>query len=206
MRGRLYCPVGELRVDRTFGPEAVIGRNPRSTVEVPLTLVSARHARIAWDHERDCYVLEDLGSSNGTRLDGEPVTEPRPLGHLHVITLSEHYDLVFQDLDRCAARHGTASAPAQPTAGAGAPTMHTSIEVLDLPLPGALQRQKQPERDKTLFQRFDLPLPGLLRRESKGESGDETDRDGDETTGGAGGTDRIEGPERKDQGSRGDER
>ena len=163
MRGRLYSPVGELRVDQHFGAEALIGRNPQCTVEVPLTLVSAHHALVKWDRERECYLLEDLGSSNGTRLDGELVTEPRALGHLHVITLSEHYDLVFQDLDRCVARHGADQA------SGGAPTMHTSIEVLDLPLPGPLQQKKR-DKEKTLFGRFDVPLPDLLRSRSEGNS------------------------------------
>ncbi|MDA8019183.1 MAG: FHA domain-containing protein [Thermoanaerobaculia bacterium] len=175
MRGRLYSPVDELQVDRHFGAEAVIGRNPQSTVEVPLSLVSAQHARISWDPQHEYYVLEDLGSSNGTRLDGEPVTEPRPLGHLHVITLSEHYDLVFQDLDRCVVRHGSDQAGREPT-------LHTSIEVLDLPLPGALQRGKRsegkrPEKEKTLFGRFDIPLPDLLRSSSADARSEDTSTD-----------------------------
>ena len=187
MRARLYSPVGDLRVDQHFGAEATIGRSPQCEVEVPLTLVSGQHARIAWDKRRHCYVLEDLGSSNGTRLDGEPLTEPRPLGHLHVITLSEHYDLVFQDLDRCVARHGSDQA-------GSAPTMHTSIEVLDLPLPGALQGKPQgksgpaeskPDKEKTLFGRFDLPIPDLLR----GESAPKTETDEER-----GSTDRLTKP------------
>lgn len=188
MRARLYSPVGDVHLNQHFGAEATIGRSPQCTVEVPLTLVSGQHARIVWDKGRQCYILEDLGSSNGTRLDGEPVTEPRALGHLHVITLSEHYDLVFQDLDRCIARHGSDQA-------GSAPTMHTSIEVLDLPLPGALQGKPQgkpgsaeskPDKEKTLFGRFDLPIPDLLRGESESKDA-EPEEDG-------GSTDRVKKP------------
>lgn len=30
--------------------------------------VSAEHARVSWDAERSCWLLRDLGSTNGTRL------------------------------------------------------------------------------------------------------------------------------------------
>lgn len=156
MRARVFCPVGELQLDRTFGAEAILGRSPLVTIELPPRLLSAQHARIAWNEERGCYMLEDLNSSNGTRLDGEVVNEPRPLGHMHVITLAEVYDLVFQDLDRCAARHS------KPVDGSTS-VSRTNIEVLNLPLPGLLRSEKTPAREKTLFQRFSLPVPDLLR-------------------------------------------
>lgn len=57
----------------------VIGRDPRCDVVVVHRSVSAEHARIAW---RDGVPeLEDLGSKNGTTLDGERLTPdvPRPL-------------------------------------------------------------------------------------------------------------------------------
>ncbi|MCG8462183.1 MAG: FHA domain-containing protein, partial [Holophagales bacterium] len=134
----------------------------------------------------------DLGSSNGTRLDGEPVLEPQPLGHLHVITLAERFDFVFQDLDRCAARHrgvgsrqepGDMSAtPGVATAAAAASvTAHTSIEVLDLPLPSLLQKHAPtPPSEKTLLQRLDLPLPSFL----KGRTTAPTEAPGGGTEGG----------------------
>lgn len=159
MRARLFSAASDMKVDHTFEIEAVLGRSSRSTVELRSKVLSARHARIAWNRERGCYMLEDLGSSNGTRLDGEPVREPRALGHLHVITLAEHHDLVFQDLERCAARHRAAEA-------GGPPTTRTAIEVLNLPLPGLPEADRTPEREKTLLQKLNLPLPGLLRGRS----------------------------------------
>jgi pSer/pThr/pTyr-binding forkhead associated (FHA) protein len=157
-RARIFCPVGEVRVDRTFGAEAVLGRSPQVTIELTPRLLSAQHARIFWDDDRGCYMIEDLNSSNGTRLDGEVLREPRALGHMHVITLAENFDLVFQDLDRCAARHATPT----PTRGS-ASVSRTAIEVLNLPLPGLLKASETPAREKTLFQRLNLPLPDLLR-------------------------------------------
>ena len=159
MRARLFCPVGDLSVDHTFETEAVLGRSPNCTLELPSNVLSALHARIQWDAERGGYMLEDLGSSNGTRLDGERVEEPRALGHLHVITLAEMHDLVFQDLERCAARHA-AGGEADEAYG------NTAIHVLNLPLPGELQggTGQREEQEKTVLQRLNLPLPGLLRQ------------------------------------------
>lgn len=175
MRARLYSPAANLPVDHTFEKEAVIGRSSRSTLELASRVLSTRHARIAWSWDRSCYMLEDLGSSNGTRLDGEAVTEPRALGHLHVITLAEHHDLVFQDLERCAARHSRARESTDPTT-------RTSIEVLNLPLPGLTRSDPGQVREKTLLQKLELPLPGFLR--GRAGSGDEG-RPDDEASSGA---------------------
>src|SRR5262245_45351789 len=48
----------------------VIGRDP--AIEMPLADVgiSRKHARVFRDEKRARYVVEDLGSTNGTRLNG----------------------------------------------------------------------------------------------------------------------------------------
>jgi FHA domain len=58
------------------GGGATLGRG---NVEIPLEdpFASSRHARIV--AEGAVMVLEDLGSTNGTFLNGEPLTGPRPL-------------------------------------------------------------------------------------------------------------------------------
>ena len=52
-------------------PEVVIGRDPQSNIVLSDHGVSRRHARI-FQTETD-FVIEDLGSSNGTYVDGVPV-------------------------------------------------------------------------------------------------------------------------------------
>ncbi len=52
--------------------EYVIGREPESDVPVDVDLVSRRHARITVGN--DHAMIEDLGSSNGTFVNGHPVT------------------------------------------------------------------------------------------------------------------------------------
>jgi hypothetical protein len=52
-------------------PTTDIGRGARSTIVVDDPHVSARHAELRF--ERGQWWLRDLGSSNGTTLNGEPV-------------------------------------------------------------------------------------------------------------------------------------
>jgi diguanylate cyclase (GGDEF)-like protein len=71
---------------RVSGPETgtfirltgttVVGRAPDCDVRVEDESVSRRHARIVGDGEQG-YVLQDLGSCNGTTIEGEPITRRR---------------------------------------------------------------------------------------------------------------------------------
>jgi FHA domain/Domain of unknown function (DUF1707) len=65
--------VPRLRLPRE-GAELVLGRDPDCDCVLADTTVSRRHARIRRDGET--WLLEDLGSLNGTRLNGWRVTEP----------------------------------------------------------------------------------------------------------------------------------
>ena len=170
MRARLFCPVGELQLNHTFGTEVTLGRSPENSLVLPQEVLSGHHLRVSWNAEDQGYVLEDLGSSNGTRLDGAWVREPQPLGHLHLITLAEQFHLVFQDLDRCAARHGQP----QPGSGATAPEK-TMMMSLPIPIPGSLQgptsSDSQDKTELTVFERLPLPLPTFLRRQEVSAEG-----------------------------------
>ncbi|MEM8930265.1 MAG: FHA domain-containing protein [Acidobacteriota bacterium] len=163
MKGRLYCPTGELTVDQIFESEAILGRSRESTVVLSSGYLSAQHARIAWRADAECFFIEDLGSSNGTYLDGEPVAEPQPMGHLHVVTLAERYDFVFQDLARCAARHATPDDRGDEVSSAVGTVSRTAIKVLDLPLPDLLKSSGTAPSERTLLQKLALPLPSFLR-------------------------------------------
>jgi hypothetical protein len=50
-----------------------IGRDPASECPINDPTVSTRHARLSYHHNQ--WWLEDLGSTNGTLLNGQPVTE-----------------------------------------------------------------------------------------------------------------------------------
>ena len=55
----------------------VLGRGSGVDIHLEDTFASSRHARIV--PEGSVLVLEDLGSTNGTFLNGEPLRGPQPL-------------------------------------------------------------------------------------------------------------------------------
>jgi hypothetical protein len=56
---------------------AVLGRGAMAEIQLEDPFASSRHARIVW--EGALPVLEDLGSTNGTFLNGDSVDGPQPL-------------------------------------------------------------------------------------------------------------------------------
>lgn len=63
----------------------IIGRSPDSDLVIADEFVSSSHARIVRTAEG--ATLEDLGSTNGTLVNGQPATRPLPLGTGDVIEL-----------------------------------------------------------------------------------------------------------------------
>lgn len=62
---------------RFTSPEITIGRHPSCEWMLPDDTVSSRHARLVYHHDQ--WWLEDLGSRNGTFLNGEAITAPAVL-------------------------------------------------------------------------------------------------------------------------------
>ena len=58
----------------TLHARTLVGRNPVCHVRLQDPRVSAEHATLSWDGSG--WVLRDLGSSNGTWLDGQPMPSP----------------------------------------------------------------------------------------------------------------------------------
>jgi DNA-binding winged helix-turn-helix (wHTH) protein len=65
--------------------ESIIGRDPRSQVWLEHDGVSRRHAQIRIGGEADRPTLTDLGSTNGTSVNGKRVDGPTPLADGDVI-------------------------------------------------------------------------------------------------------------------------
>jgi DNA-binding winged helix-turn-helix (wHTH) protein len=65
--------------------ENVLGRDPEAAVFVDDSTVSRRHARITVTGAE--AVLEDLGSKNGTTVNGKPPDGPAPLRHGDAVLL-----------------------------------------------------------------------------------------------------------------------
>ncbi len=100
MPARIFCKTGTLRGTAfDIGLEATIGSGGDNAIVLSAKTISKRHARIFFDPERHQYVVEDLGSSNGTRVDGARVRGDERLDNLNVITFAESHDFIFQRLD-----------------------------------------------------------------------------------------------------------
>jgi pSer/pThr/pTyr-binding forkhead associated (FHA) protein len=55
------------------GLETLIGRNPSTDITLLDEGISREHALILFDENDDQYVIEDLHSSNGTKVNGKRV-------------------------------------------------------------------------------------------------------------------------------------
>ena len=96
MEARFFCETGALAgADYRIGGSATIGRGSSNTIVVADGVVSKTHARISFDAAAASWFLEDLGSTNGTRLDGAPVSGRTRLRDLHVVTLGGRHDFIF---------------------------------------------------------------------------------------------------------------
>ncbi|MHC4840307.1 MAG: FHA domain-containing protein [Planctomycetota bacterium] len=61
-----------------IGQELVIGREAPATCVFQIPTISKRHFRVFV--QGPAYFIEDLRSTNGTYLNGNPLTQPQPLG------------------------------------------------------------------------------------------------------------------------------
>lgn len=122
MSVKLFCKFGDLKGSHfIIEKEAVIGRHESSAVALPHPSISAKHARIFFDKKRQIWYLEDLGSSNGTWLDGTRVKRAEPLAELHVIRFARGLTFFFQ----------------QP-----GPVVERSIPAIEQSLPAAVEEQQ----------------------------------------------------------------
>lgn len=86
---------GGLMSQAILGPNTMLGRDPTCDVVLVDSLVSRQHARI--QHQGQLWELIDLGSSNGTRVNGIPCTKG-PLKWGDTITLGRS-QVVFEAPD-----------------------------------------------------------------------------------------------------------
>ncbi len=68
------------------GEEIIIGRSSECDVTIADRYMSRRHARLV--HDDDRWLLEDLGSRNGTTVNGSRVEAPTPIAEGDEIVLS----------------------------------------------------------------------------------------------------------------------
>ena len=76
------------------GDQLTIGRDSTNEVSINDAEISRRHARLTFQGGK--YVLEDLGSTNGTFVNGQRLAGPRVLKTGEVISFGEQIVLVFE--------------------------------------------------------------------------------------------------------------
>ena len=75
--------------------EVFIGRDLTNDLVINDAEVSRRHARLV--AQAGGYILEDLGSTNGTFVNGQRLMGPYILRSGETVTLGEHVSLLFQE-------------------------------------------------------------------------------------------------------------
>ncbi len=76
------------------GDQISIGRDSSNDIVINDAEISRRHARMTFQGGK--YVLEDLGSTNGTFVNGQRLAGPRVLKPGEVVSFGEQIVLVFE--------------------------------------------------------------------------------------------------------------
>jgi tetratricopeptide (TPR) repeat protein len=125
MGARLICTGGPSSGEEFTLEEGeyVIGRSAENPICIPDTSVSRKHVLVR--NVGGGWAASDLGSGNGTLLNGEPITDEVPLAHGDILTLGDS-ELTFQDASNATmmmpmpaeppARKPARKAPPAPTA------------------------------------------------------------------------------------------
>lgn len=105
-------PGKEYRLDK---PEVFLGRDLTCDIVINDSEVSRRHMRFF--AQGDSYILEDLGSTNGTFINGQRVVSPTILRNGELISIGEHISFSFETLG-ADPEATVVSTPARPVAPA----------------------------------------------------------------------------------------
>lgn len=76
------------------GDQITIGRDSTNGITINDAEISRRHARLTFQGGK--YILEDLGSTNGTFVNGQRLAGPRVLKSGEVVSFGEQIVLVFE--------------------------------------------------------------------------------------------------------------
>ena len=93
--------------------EIILGRDDSVDITIPTPVVSRRHARFSL--EADGYIVEDLGSSNGTFVNGERLRGRKALNSGDEIKLGQAITLVYKAPQTESNKTVVRAAPAKPS-------------------------------------------------------------------------------------------
>ncbi len=141
----LTTPEGQETV--TLAPRNTLGRHPSNSIQLLDKIVSKEHCVIV--QQGNEYVLQDLGSLNGTFINGERVAGERALRDGDELALGSTRAIFHQDMSRMPAPAPLGSAPrqwphpgqpSQPQAAPPMPSLAGRVTDPDpRPIPGANQ-------------------------------------------------------------------
>jgi pSer/pThr/pTyr-binding forkhead associated (FHA) protein len=86
-----------LKKIETEKSEIIIGRSPKTDIQIDNLAVSKQHARLI--KQQDQYALEDLKSTNGTFLNDEKISRAN-LNHNDIITVGKHTLVIYYNKER----------------------------------------------------------------------------------------------------------
>jgi pSer/pThr/pTyr-binding forkhead associated (FHA) protein len=130
-----------------------VGREPVNDIVLPDPEISRRHARLMYQAGR--YVVEDLGSTNGTSVNGRLITEPTVLNAGDVIDFAEFAAFTFE---AAGTTSGTVVDP-----GRRDPSAATMVRPRPAPSPGASARPEPP----AAVRRTEQPYPSVATRRTE---------------------------------------
>ncbi|HEY5984716.1 MAG TPA: FHA domain-containing protein [Anaerolineales bacterium] len=119
------------------GDQLIIGRDASNAVAINDAEVSRKHARLTFQGGK--YVIEDLGSTNGTFVNGQRVSNSTVLKPGDIVSLGEQIVLMYEGLavDSGATMIGRKAArPAVATVSAPAPMPATPMAAPVAAAPG----------------------------------------------------------------------
>jgi len=135
------------------GDQIDIGRDSTNGVVINDAEISRRHARLSFQGGK--YVLEDLGSTNGTFVNGQRLAGPRVLKAGEVISFGEQIVMIFEammtpDVGATVVSPRAAAVPAAPRPVMPPPPLPTEYvgsvpaSPSPAPIPGTLIRRPNP--------------------------------------------------------------
>src|SRR5438046_6810331 len=111
--------------------EITIGRQDGNTIRLTERNVSRRHARLVKDN--GFVLIEDLGSYNGVRVNGEKISGPTKIKEGDLVEIGD-YDLGIQGKFEATATPPSAS-PKQTTVPPGTMKAHAAARPVSVPPP-----------------------------------------------------------------------
>lgn len=86
----MRSPEGKPRDYSIRNPRTTIGRRVDNDIVIADISASRVHAEIEFDPDDDSLIIRDLGSTNGTFVNREKLTQPHRLEHHDIIRIGEH--------------------------------------------------------------------------------------------------------------------